>query len=133
VLDEQMPLCEEYAIPAIRWPVEAPWDRRGSFSGKVRRSLLAGLCHQGAADVAALRRPAAFYGLLGSGRMDQARLLAAAANLPDSAATAEIMVHPAMADEAAYPGYLGRQELDALRSPEVAAALPRRITFADLT
>ncbi len=83
--------------------------------------------------MAALRRPAAFYGLLGSGRMDQARLLAAAANLPDSAATAEIMVHPAMADEAAYPGYLGRQELDALRSPEVAAALPRRITFADLT
>jgi len=133
VLDELVPLCEEFGIPAIRWPVELPWDRKGGFAAKIKRSLLTGLCNQGAADVAHLKRPAAFYGLLGSGRMDQARLLAAAAALAEGDEPAEIMVHPAMADEAAYPEYLGRQELDALRSPELAAALPNRIRFADLT
>ena len=132
VLEEVVPLCEEYRIPAIRLPRETNWDRRGSFGAKTKRGLLAGLCNQGEADLGRLRRPDAFYGLLGSGRMDTARLLAAAAVIDGTSGTAEIMVHPALRDEAAYPGYLGRQELDALLSDEAAAALPARITFAGL-
>lgn len=132
VLEELVPLCEAYGIGAIRWPVELPWGGVMPFGGRLRRGLLAGLCRQGASLVAGLRRPARFFGLMASGRMDTAMLLAAAAAGAGRDGPAEIMVHPAEADEAEYRGYRGRQELEGLCAPEVAAALPPRIRFADL-
>lgn len=132
VLEELAPLCREYCIPAIRWPLEESRLQRGSFKAKVKRAVLAGLCSQGEAELGDLCRPAGFYGLLGSGRMVEARLLAVAAELEEAAEPVEIMVHPAMADEAAYSGYLGRQELDALTAPAVVAAFEHRLRFGDL-
>ncbi|MCC7494184.1 MAG: ChbG/HpnK family deacetylase [Fimbriimonadaceae bacterium] len=133
VLEAVVAACAEFGVPALRWPVEPAWEPPGLTPGlgaRLKRWLLRRLAQRGEPLVAGLARPAAFFGLAASGRVDQHLLLALA--VTPWAGVAELMVHPTTVDQAEYPAYCGARELAALTSAAVAAALPPRVTFREL-
>ncbi|MBI2301967.1 MAG: ChbG/HpnK family deacetylase [Armatimonadetes bacterium] len=130
VLDVVLEACAEFGVTALRWPVEPRWVG-GGVKAALKRRLIASWCRRGARAAAHLRRPTCMFGLAWSGNLTAERLLRIVAHLPEG--VSEVMVHPALEDEAAYPGYHGAAELAAVCDPRVAAALPQRVTFGDLS
>ena len=123
MLEAVVEACQAHGIEAIRWP----WEPGGRGA---KPWLLQALCRRGARVAAELARPVALWGLTASGQLTTPRLAAIARRLPPG--VSEIMVHPATADEVAYPGYLGAQELAALLDASIAAQLPAPVTFGAL-
>ncbi|HEV7814500.1 MAG TPA: hopanoid biosynthesis-associated protein HpnK [Janthinobacterium sp.] len=119
----------EFGLRAVRLPLEAggPLFHRPWLALMRRRLRAAGVAHN---DYVA--------GIAASGRMDEAALLAILARLP--AGVTEIYLHPGVVSGAevtpSMAGYRHADELAALLSPRVRAALDRITTrrggFADV-
>ncbi|WP_081610737.1 hopanoid biosynthesis-associated protein HpnK [Cupriavidus neocaledonicus] len=129
VLSLILSIGREYGLRAMRLPREAgaPWLLRPWLALLRRRLDRAGVAHN---DYV--------VGIARSGQMDETALLQALAQLP--AGVGEIYLHPAVVSGAAIApsmhGYRHADELAALLSPRVRAALeraaPRRGGFADV-
>lgn len=118
VLSLALRIGREFDLRAVRVPAEpgttmtrllSPW--LALMRSRLRRAGMACNDH--------------IFGLTHSGAMDEARLLRILATLPPG--VSEIYLHPATVSGAAIaasmPGYRHREELDALLSPAVRAAL----------
>jgi hopanoid biosynthesis associated protein HpnK len=118
VLSLAVRIGHEFGLRAVRVPAEprltqtrllAPW--LALMRGRLRRAGM--VCND------------QIFGLADSGRMDEARLLRILSRLPPG--VTEIYLHPATlsgsAVAASMPGYRHRDELGALLSPTVRAAL----------
>ncbi|KDP86093.1 hypothetical protein CF70_009325 [Cupriavidus sp. SK-3] len=129
VLSLTLAIGREFGLRAVRLPREhrAPLLLRPWLALLRRRLAAAGVAHN---DYV--------VGIANSGAMDEATLLAALARLP--AGVGEIYFHPAVVSgaevTATMRGYRHADELAALLSPRVRAALdrtvPRRGGFADV-
>jgi hopanoid biosynthesis associated protein HpnK len=116
-----------HGVRSIRVPAEdaaivgAIDGRAGGLAGRLFRAWTALL--RARARRAGLRSADRVFGLRWSGAMTKARMLALAERLPDG--LTEIYLHPATGPEfpGAAEGYRYGDEWEALRAPEVAAAL----------
>lgn len=123
VLGTILEVGRDFGLRAVRLPAEPPWLAR-------RRAAAAGLAPWLALmrrrlDAAGLERNDHVFGIAASGAMDEPTLLSILARLPDGAT--EIYLHPATlaggAIAASMAGYRHTDELAALLSPRVAAAM----------
>jgi hopanoid biosynthesis associated protein HpnK len=125
VLPIVLRLARECGITALRWPHQRFWTAKGN-ARRAEGLALSTLCRLGARAARANGLLVAddFRGFAEAGTWD-ARGLARAVSAIGPGLT-EICCHPALDDSVAdrFPwGYRWRQELDALTSPEVAAAV----------
>src|SRR5579859_225115 len=129
ILSILLDVGRDYGMPAIRVPDEPVWFavRHAGIGPGLAQALLSPcimlMKHR-------LRRAGIFhndkiFGIAGSGAIDEANLLAILARLP--AGVSEIYLHPATqsgsAIAASMSGYRHAEELEALSSPRVRAAL----------
>ena len=120
----------EFGISAVRLPREPAWAARRA-GGALAGSTVAGLLSPWLAIMRRRLRAAGIahndhvFGMADSGAMDEARLLEILGRLPEG--VTEIYLHPAVESGAAIAasmsGYRHAQELAALLSPRVRAAL----------
>ena len=124
VLSMLLAIGAEYGRPPVRWPREPRWAARrpaerlaGALLGPWLTLMRARLR---AAGIACNDQ---IFGLTGTGAMDEQRLLEILARLP--AGLTEIYLHPATHDgiTATMGAYRHRDELDALLSARVRAAI----------
>jgi hopanoid biosynthesis associated protein HpnK len=135
-----------HGLPALRVPAEPTLAAWRAFGGRLPARLLerALLCPWVAllsrrASRAGLVRADSVFGVHDSGRMTEERLARLIERLP--AGTTEIHLHPFARTwpgmEPGMVGYRGPEELAALTSPRVAAAVEkrgaRRASYSDLT
>ena len=127
LLEMLLRIGAEFGAPAVRLPREPAWGANGSIAGPA----VAGLLSPWLAIMRRRLRAARIahndyvFGMSGSGSMDEARLLEILARLPDG--VTEIYLHPAVESGAAIAasmsGYRHTEELAALLSPRVRAAV----------
>ena len=124
VLSMLLAIGAEYGSPPVRWPREPRWAA-GRDGGALGSALLApwlALMRRRlrAAGVACNDQ---LFGLAGTGAMDEARLLGILAALPEG--LTEIYLHPATRNglTSTMGAYRHRDELDALLSARVRAAV----------
>lgn len=122
---ELLRACLRHGAPGVRAPVEPAAVLRAAGT-KVSGFDLAGFFARrfaSRARAAGLLVPDQVFGLAWTGAMTAARLVALAPRLPPG--FTEIYTHPATADTfvGAAPGYLYRQERDALLAGEVVQAM----------
>jgi hopanoid biosynthesis associated protein HpnK len=120
----------EFGVPAVRLPREPAWIARRA-GGAIAGPVFAGLLSPWLAIMRRRLRAARMahndyvFGLSASGAMNEARLLEILGKLPDG--VTEIYLHPAVESGAAIAasmsGYRHAEELAALLSPRVRAAL----------
>lgn len=120
----------EFGISAVRLPREPAWAARRA-GGALAGSTVAGLLSPWLAIMRRRLRAARIahndqvFGMADSGAMDEARLLEILGRLPEG--VTEIYLHPAVESGAAIAasmsGYRHAQELAALLSPRVRAAV----------
>ena len=120
----------EFGISAVRLPREPAWAARRA-GGALAGSTVAGLLSPWLAIMRRRLRAARIahndqvFGMADSGTMDEARLLEILGRLPEG--VTEIYLHPAVESGAAIAasmsGYRHAQELAALLSPRVRAAV----------
>ena len=120
----------EFGISAVRLPREPAWAARRA-GGALAGSTVAGLLSPWLAIMRRRLRAAGIahndhvFGMADSGAMDEARLLEILGRLPEG--VTEIYLHPAVESGAAIAasmsGYRHAQELAALLSPRVRAAV----------
>ncbi|HET9107736.1 MAG TPA: hopanoid biosynthesis-associated protein HpnK [Steroidobacteraceae bacterium] len=120
----------EFGVSAVRLPREPAWAARRS-GGAIAGATVAGLLSPWLAIMRRRLRAARIahndhvFGMSDSGAMDEARLLQILARLPEG--VTEIYLHPALESGAAIAasmaGYRHAQELAALLSPRVRAAI----------
>lgn len=120
----------EFGISAVRLPREPAWAARRA-GGVIAGATVAGLLSPWLAIMRHRLRAARIahndhvFGMSDSGAMDEARLLEIMARLPEG--VTEIYLHPALESGAAIAasmsGYRHAQELAALLSPRVRAAI----------
>lgn len=131
VLTLLIEIGREFGMRAVRLPAEPLWFARCTGRGAIATALAAaGLAPWLALmrrrlDAAGLEHNDHLFGIAASGAMDEAALLAILQRLP--AGATEIYLHPAAcsgeAIAASMPGYRHADELAALLSPRVAAAM----------
>jgi hopanoid biosynthesis associated protein HpnK len=113
LLEMLLRIGEEFGVNAVRLPREPAWGLLSPWVAIMRGRLRA----------ARIAHNDYVFGMSGSGSMDEARLLEILARLPDG--VTEIYLHPA--DEsgiaAGMSGYRHTDELAALLSPKVRAAV----------
>jgi chitin disaccharide deacetylase len=130
VLSLILEIGREFGLRAVRVPAEPPWLARRRGGAVAPLLAAAGLAPWLALmkrrlDRAGLARNDHVFGIGASGRMDETTLLAILARLPEG--VSEIYLHPGTRAGAAIApsmqGYRHTDELAALLSPRVAAAL----------
>lgn len=98
VFDVVMKLAEEYAIPAMRYPVGPDV---GSISGSrgLEKRIFEGIAKKNrrAIENAGIKFPDYFFGFAETGNLDAEKLLMILENLPDG--TSELMCHPGLPSE----------------------------------
>jgi len=145
VLAALMELAGRYGIRAVRLPREPlaaalRYDRRHLLRKCFEAMSFSALSRWAAPRLAraGLRHPDRMFGLHQTGHVSEGYLLAVLRDLPDG--VNEIYCHPAVVDAEARrwrpPDYESEQELAALTSPRVRAALAQggieRISYRDL-
>jgi len=135
VVDILLPLMEKYAIPSFRLPLEELAVSRRIDPGRLFDKTFHSLVYS-RLSARALRKlqgkgfshPDRFYGLLASGRLDEAYLLALFDHLEPG--VTEIGTHPALSSPPELArwasGYCFEEELRALCSPRVREKLLER-------
>lgn len=132
VVDLVLPLMEKYAIPCFRLPLESLAVNRRIDPGNLLQKAFHSLVYSRLSTRAAkklqksgISHPDHFYGLLASGRMDEAYFLGVIETLEPG--FTEIGTHPAISppQELANwaPDYRFVEELNALCSPKVRERL----------
>jgi hopanoid biosynthesis associated protein HpnK len=129
LLDMLLRIGAEYGVPAVRVPDEPLWfaGRGGRWLPWTSAALLApwNALMKRRLRAAGMRHNDSIFGVASSGAMDERALLAVLAGLPPG--ITEIYLHPATASgsaiAASMPGYRHADELAALLSPRVRAAV----------
>ncbi len=125
VLRYVLDVGREFGLRAVRLPCEPRWLAGRSAAAAGLAPWLALMRRR--LDAAGLERNDQVFGIAASGAMDEARLLSILARLP--AGATEIYLHPATLAGGAIAdtmtGYRHTDELAALLSPRVAAAMSR--------
>jgi chitin disaccharide deacetylase len=123
ILSAILELAKEFGAPAVRAPLE-PQGVLARIDGARPGLTASGLAPLARLQRARLKRagvatPDQVFGLAWSGAMTHSRLAGLIAHLPEG--VTEVYTHPATARgfAGAAPGYLYREELDALTSPEL--------------
>jgi hopanoid biosynthesis associated protein HpnK len=98
VFDVVMKLAEEYAIPAMRYPV-GPDVTSVNGSRGLEKKIFEGIAKKNrrALENAGIKFPDYFFGFAETGNLDAGKLLNILKNLPDG--TSELMCHPGLPSE----------------------------------
>ena len=126
LLGMMLRIGKEFGLPAVRLPREPAWAaRRAGALAPAASGLLAPwlTLMRRRLDAAGLAHNDQVFGVAGSGSMHEAALLEILRRLPEGAS--EIYLHPATRDglSPAMSAYRHREELAALLSPAVRAAV----------
>jgi predicted glycoside hydrolase/deacetylase ChbG (UPF0249 family) len=137
VFDVVMKLAEQYAIPAMRYPV-GPDVGRMSGSRGLEKKIFEGIAKKNrrALENAGIKFPDYFFGFAETGNLDTEKLLNILKNLPDG--TSELMCHPGLPSETLAEDNWGKgwgTELEAVtdgRIKEIGAKNIQLIKFSSL-
>jgi predicted glycoside hydrolase/deacetylase ChbG (UPF0249 family) len=137
VFDVVMKLAEQYAIPAMRYPV-GPDVGRMSGSRGLEKKIFEGIAKKNrrALENAGIKFPDYFFGFAETGNLDAEKLLNILNNLPDG--TSELMCHPGLPSENYAEDNWGKgwgTELEAVtdgRIKEIGAKNIQLIKFSSL-
>lgn len=138
VFDVVMKLAEEYAIPAMRYPV-GPDVGRMSGSRGLEKRIFEGIAKKNrrAIENAGIKFPDYFFGFAETGILSRDSLLNILENLPDG--TSELMCHPGLPSETLAEDNWGKgwgMELEAVTDKEVKGILEKqsikKIKFSEI-